>query len=134
MPHAASDPLIHVLSVVQTNLEHQADWSALERHLPPAHPRPLLTGLPPSPIYLDDGEAPTAAHQEQREWVVPINLRERWSVHKSADVFDSIPAGCWGVDKTGKERKKRVVLACVGADSTVVYYVMHDGIVKPRQN
>ena len=29
---------------------------------------------------------------------------------------------------------KRVLLATVGEDSTVVYYIMHDGIVKPRQN
>ncbi|KAJ9637227.1 hypothetical protein H2201_001625 [Coniosporium apollinis] len=29
---------------------------------------------------------------------------------------------------------KRVVLATLDDDSTVVYYVVHDGIVKPRQN
>ena len=29
---------------------------------------------------------------------------------------------------------KRVVLATVSDDSTVVYYIVHDGIVKPRQN
>jgi len=27
-----------------------------------------------------------------------------------------------------------VLLATLHDDSTVVYYVMHDGIVKPRQN
>jgi tRNA-splicing endonuclease subunit Sen15 len=29
---------------------------------------------------------------------------------------------------------KRVVLAIADADSTVVYYILHDGVVKPRQN
>ncbi|KAK3073735.1 hypothetical protein LTR53_004432 [Teratosphaeriaceae sp. CCFEE 6253] len=29
---------------------------------------------------------------------------------------------------------KRVLLATVDQDSTVVYYIVHDGIVKPRQN
>ena len=29
---------------------------------------------------------------------------------------------------------KRVLLATVDNDSTVVYYIIHDGIVKPRQN
>ena len=29
---------------------------------------------------------------------------------------------------------KRMLLATVDDDSTVVYYVVHDGIVKPRQN
>ena len=37
--------------------------------------------------------------------------------------------------KTGKRRGgKRMLLATVGDDSTIVYYIMHDGIVKPRQN
>jgi len=30
--------------------------------------------------------------------------------------------------------KKRVLLATVDDDSTIVYYIVHDGIVKPRQN
>ncbi|KAL8415790.1 hypothetical protein RB596_006405 [Gaeumannomyces avenae] len=34
----------------------------------------------------------------------------------------------------GPRRGKRVILAIVQDDSTVSYYVMHDGIVKPRQN
>lgn len=29
---------------------------------------------------------------------------------------------------------KRILLATVDDDSTVVYYIVHDGIVKPRQN
>lgn len=29
---------------------------------------------------------------------------------------------------------KRVLLATLDDDSTVVYYIVHDGIVKPRQN
>lgn len=34
-----------------------------------------------------------------------------------------------------KERAtKRILLATVSDDSTVVYYIVHDGIVKPRQN
>ncbi len=34
----------------------------------------------------------------------------------------------------GRRDLKRVLLATVGDDSTVVYYIVHDGIVKPRQN
>ena len=34
---------------------------------------------------------------------------------------------------SGKEIK-RVLLAAVDDDSTVVYYIVHDGLVKPRQN
>ena len=39
-----------------------------------------------------------------------------------------------GKNWRGDERQKRVLLATLHDDSTVVYYIMHDGIVKPRQN
>lgn len=39
-----------------------------------------------------------------------------------------------GKEWRGKNRQKRLLLATVHDDSTVVYYIMHDGIVKPRQN
>lgn len=37
-------------------------------------------------------------------------------------------------EKPSWDTTKRVLLATVEEDSTVVYYVVHDGIVKPRQN
>lgn len=39
--------------------------------------------------------------------------------------------------KKNEKRKyggKRVLMAIVGTDSTVVYYIVHEGVVKPRQN
>lgn len=39
-----------------------------------------------------------------------------------------------GMQWRGEKRQKRVLLATLHDDSTVVYYIMHDGIVKPRQN
>lgn len=95
-----------------------------------------------------------------REWVLPVDLREKWSVRQWAAVFDSIPAeppGNGGSNQepegseagvslgscgptpplqegNGQQRKKRLVMAIVSSDSTVVYYIVHDGIVKPRQN
>lgn len=85
---------------------------------------------------------------EERVWVCPSHLRENWSLRRFADVFEGLPeavdvgkeGGAWeemrerGVD-CGKWREvKRCLLATVDDDSTVVYYVVHDGIVKPRQN
>lgn len=96
----------------------------------------------------------------EREWVLPTRLREKWSLRRFAEVFDGIEEepqeagpGTKMIDgesadeadvegngggsrvKTGKRRGgKRVLLAIVGDDSTVVYYIVHDGIVKPRQN
>lgn len=86
----------------------------------------------------------------EREWVLPTRLREKWTLRRFGEVFDGVaeePPGNEemtgaGEDGEGEGEKvkgkrrggKRVLLATVGDDSTVVYYIVHDGIVKPRQN
>lgn len=83
----------------------------------------------------------------EREWVLPTHLQEKWSLRRFAEVFDGVgeepPVDDEGQDDRGpirdemKEKRrggKRVLLATLGDDSTVVYYIVHDGIVKPRQN
>jgi len=93
--------------------------------------------------------------ESEREWVLPSHIRERWSLRRFGEVFDQIgvvPPGYDGGqaeagsrEKDGDEEEeedeinpwrktKRVVLATLDDDSTVVYYIVHDGIVKPRQN
>ena len=37
-------------------------------------------------------------------------------------------------DQRIRPQPKRLLLATLDDDSTVVYYIVHDGIVKPRQN
>ena len=93
-----------------------------------------------------------------REWVLPTRLREKWSLSRFGDVFDAIDVepqapgeGNQNVrgskeiqeevknevgEKRNKHprREKRLLLATAADDSTVVYYIVHDGIVKPRQN
>lgn len=99
----------------------------------------------------------------EREWVLPTHIGENWCLKAIAEIFDNInttpPAfidnnnnnnnndndneGPKGEndDKNeigwqwrGSYRQKRVLMATVHDDSTVVYYIVHDGIVKPRQN
>ncbi len=94
---------------------------------------------------------PESSIAVEREWVLPTHLREKWSLRAFADVFDSIPLvppgegeedggkgkgkGEKGEEGVGNRRGgKRVLLATVSDDSTVVYYVVHEGVVKPRQN
>ncbi|GAB7358024.1 hypothetical protein MBLNU230_g0189t1 [Neophaeotheca triangularis] len=53
--------------------------------------------------------------------------------------FDSLSTSGNPIDGSGFDPKpwqgiKRLLLATVEDDSTVVYYIVHDGIVKPRQN
>ncbi|EJT72660.1 hypothetical protein GGTG_09519 [Gaeumannomyces tritici R3-111a-1] len=100
----------------------------------------------------------------EAEWVLPMHLAESWSMARFAAVLDAIaavprPAAAGEGEEEGgaaaaaargeldadvdaevwrqwrgPRRGKRVILAIVQDDSTVSYYVMHDGIVKPRQN
>jgi tRNA-splicing endonuclease subunit Sen15 len=79
----------------------------------------------------------------EREWVLPTHLREKWSLRHFAEVFDGVSVvppldteeGEEAYQQTNKWRNtKRMVLATLQDDSTIVYYIVHDGIVKPRQN
>lgn len=166
-------------------LLHHADVTQTEHLL-----RPVISGLPPQRLYVhpdeqievlqrqrDEGKTGMPALEREREWVLPSQLREKWSLRRLASVFDSMPsvppksggarlfeeeatvAGCGRVSGTlvpehlatsgggrdGESRggqlnswrvsqPKRLLLATVDDDSTVVYYVVHDGIIKPRQN
>lgn len=127
----------HVACTVLRNLEDQHDWTCLELRDGPEQSRPLIKGLPPKRLYLHpDDQIAALAHQAatgeklfqdpESEWVLAVHLTEAWSLAKFAAVFDAIP-GNGG-------QPKRIVLATLHNDSTVVYYLIHEGMVKPRQN
>lgn len=136
----------HLAVSVLDNLRYQHDWTELQilTHSPVDNsplPRLLISGLPPRRLYLhpDDQIELLKSHRnpEERipetpvvEWVLPAHLAEKWTLRGFASVFDSMPPQT----STAPDRVKRVLLATVHDDSTVVYYLMHDGIVKPRQN
>lgn len=91
----------------------------------------------------DDGNTLEVKAEPEREWILPARLSEKWTLRRLSDVFNGIglvpqeaetknteadrPANPW-------RTTKRIVLATVDSDSTVVYYIVHDGVVKPRQN
>jgi tRNA-splicing endonuclease subunit Sen15 len=127
-------------------------------------PRPLVSGLPPQRIYIHPDEqvellkeadrkrkANKAAGETsglqvkaepEREWILPTRLNEKWTLRRLAGVFDAItsvppsPESASGSDRPENPWRttKRVLLGTVDSDSTVVYYIVHDGVVKPRQN
>jgi len=130
--------VMNVARTVMSNLEDQHDWTEVEIHDGPDFPRPLVRGLPPKRLYLHpDDQIEALAHEHKTgeklfhdpefEWVLPVHLTEKWSIARFAAVFDSIP-------QEPNRRAKRFVLASLHNDSTVVYYLMHEGMVKPRQN
>ncbi|KAI1337782.1 tRNA-splicing endonuclease subunit Sen15 [Xylariaceae sp. FL0016] len=144
---AATNYSKHLANLVSDNLQHQQDWTELKilTHQSTGcgvpFPRPLIKGLPPRRLYLhpDDQIAMIKAHPTaedrpedvpETEWVLPTHLAEKWTLKSFADIFDSLPPN----SEAMPGRPKRILLATVHDDSTVVYYLMHDGIVKPRQN
>lgn len=123
-------------------------------------PRPLLSGLPPQRLYVhpdeqiellksanrahktkkegDAGAIEVKAESEQ-EWILPARLSEKWTLRRLAEMFDGVsqvpPQEDGSLGDVSKWREtKRIVLATVDTDSTVVYYIVQDGVVKPRQN
>lgn len=100
------------------------------------------------------GVAAAITPAAEREWVLPTHLNEKWSLQRFGQLFDRIETvppdvgldsdvedevmvgGVRGQEGMGNlwRTKKRVLLATLHDDSTVMYYIVHDGIVKPRQN
>ena len=147
---------------VQYDLQYQHDWTAIKLHthsgastsLPASLlPQPLLSGLPAHHVYIHPDEQGDILKQGltekdvpvEEEWVLPTHLREKWTLRRFAEIFDAIeeappkqeaqesPTERNRYQRTRK-RGKRLLMAVVNDDSTIVYYIIHDGIVKPRQN
>jgi tRNA-splicing endonuclease subunit Sen15, fungi type len=112
-------------------------------------PVPLVSGIPPRSIYTHpDFQAHLLAHSltdsdipAQFEWVLPMNVGEKWTLKRFCAVFDSLPARAplQGAGPHSHQDAKRVLLAMVshqgrGGDGTIVYYLMQEGDIKPRQN
>lgn len=127
----------NVALTVMKNLQDQHEWTSLEFCQVDGSTRALIKGLPPRLLYLHPDDQIAALANEQstgeripqapvQEVVLPVHLSEQWSLANFASIFDSL-------QNTGT-REKRIVLAALHNDSTVVYYIMQEGMVKPRQN
>jgi tRNA-splicing endonuclease subunit Sen15 len=101
----------------------------------------MISGLPPRRLYVHPDDQITMVKSSavpggklldapEVEWVLPTHISEKWSVKAFAGVFDSLPVPI----AAHAQRPKRILLATIHDDSTIVYYILHDGIVKPRQN
>ncbi|KAH7038039.1 tRNA-splicing endonuclease subunit Sen15 [Microdochium trichocladiopsis] len=136
----------HLAQFVLNNLQYQQDWKDLKIHTHSTSdgsrlPQPLISGLPPRRLYLhpDDQIALLKTHNKadeplpdvpEVEWVLATHITDKWTLRSFANVFDAMPAS----EKHSESRPKRLLLCIVHDDSTIVFYLMHDGIVKPRQN
>jgi tRNA-splicing endonuclease subunit Sen15 len=143
--------LHHLTLQILHNLQYQHRWTDLKVHTKaPVNgrpfPRPLVSGLPPKRLYVHpDEQAEILKHESLRkdqrgslssgaddevsalekpemEWVLPSHLREKWSLRRFAEIFDAMDEKT-ATDGKPWEGHKRVVLALLQDDSTVVYYV-----------
>ncbi|KAK6499702.1 hypothetical protein TWF481_010063 [Arthrobotrys musiformis] len=145
--------LLGLRSVVLSNLQHQHYWTDIkllntkvdieESTEDGPLPRPMIYGRPPEQLYNPEPASSTNESSSpekppaDKEYVLPVHLTEKLSLRTWASVFDNLPTPSGEAIRGGEggdANKKRVVVAVVSGDSTVVYYIMHDGIVKPRQN
>jgi len=157
-------PSLHSLAIqIQHNLQYMHSWTDLHihTHSPLTNEtlsRPLLSGLPPRRLYTHpdeqiellkqadrertankkrggDSDALVVKADPEREWILPTRLSEKWTLRRLAEVFDAIGMVPPEEDEKNAWRTtKRVVMATADTDSTVVYYIVHDGVVKPRPN
>ena len=209
LPSDSTHPpeLYNLALQVAHNLHFQHSWTDIHLHTRPRthteipYPRPIISGIPPQRLYIHpdeqiellqkqkrEGKSGMPPLESEREWVLPSQLREKWSPKMFGAVFDAVslvPSESEGkvlfrgggtplqrsdpgvfqlpsataeenreMKSRGSEERhdddddhphvstnkwrtsnpKRILLATVDSDSTTVYYIVHDGIVKPRQN
>ncbi|KAK3987949.1 hypothetical protein QBC44DRAFT_244896 [Cladorrhinum sp. PSN332] len=154
---APTQHLDALVKIVLNSLEYQHDWTEINTHTQSELTRKLIYGLPPKRLYVHpDEQVDTIKAENERkehipqepeyEWVLPLHLSEKWTPAQFAAVFDAIkphPPSAPAIEEAddapwmawrGSKRGKRILLATVQDDSTVTYYWIHDGLVKPRQN
>lgn len=107
-----------LLQRVRTHLVHYNLWTDVTEHS--ANGLVVLSGRPPHKLDEQDGS-------EQREWVVPCSMNEAEVTLEQIDAWFECAAA-------GAARPRRMTVAVANDDGTIVYYFVHDGVAKPRQN
>ncbi|OQO00853.1 hypothetical protein B0A48_13540 [Cryoendolithus antarcticus] len=145
----------HNWTDVRLHFDVEGSNDALPRPLITGVPPQRLYVHPDEQIALlqrqkDEGKTGMPEVHPEREWVLPTHLREKWSLRRFGEVFDKVslvPTADGGKDLFGEQvngymanghakvnewrTTRRVLLATLDDDSTIVYYIVHDGIVKP---
>lgn len=108
---------------VQNNLLYQHLWNDVtefELNLKNGDILTLCKGVPSDKLHPDDEKADV-------EYILPVKTESKWTISRWNDVFDSLG------DKEGK-LIRRIIMAMVTIDSTVVYYFINNGLIKPRKH
>ncbi|EMG46893.1 SEN15 tRNA-splicing endonuclease subunit SEN15 [Candida maltosa Xu316] len=107
-----------LIDQVRLNLIHYNLWTNVEKY----ESENILSGLPKEKLTNTDVDI-------TKEWIIPRTLTDsKLSVLQINSFFKTI------TKLNNEVRPKRIILGIVNDDGTVVYYFVHDGITKPRQN
>ena len=156
---SSSQPKILDVSLSGSKLpESISDSQYLISGLPPRH----AYIHPDFQSHLLRHSIPVTTIAIQREYVLPLSLAQKYSLRRLATIFDALPTREAMQDLDGKvlsiaskrgkqnieegeeeiegwKDAKRLLMGMVaangmGGDGTVVYYIVQEGDVKPRQN
>lgn len=108
---------------VQNNLLYQHLWTDVtefDLNLKSGDVLTLCNGVPPEKLHPDDDKVDV-------EYILPVKTENKWTISQWNDVFDSLGA------KEGKAIR-RIIMAMVTIDSTIVYYFINNGLIKPRKH
>ncbi|KAK7207223.1 Sen15 protein-domain-containing protein [Myxozyma melibiosi] len=121
---------------VKRNLDLQHLWTELSIHrVPVLAPDAFefldggelvfVLGRPADRLYATDeyDEDGLPVH----EWILPVRTESTWSIQRTVAVFESLEAYT-------RAPVKRVLMGMYTDDSTVVYYFVHKGLIKPRKH
>lgn len=110
-----------IIDQVKLNLIHYNLWNEVNIHENDGYS--YLSGKPREKLINTDNEI-------KKEWIIPKLLKDsKLSVQEINKWFNKIEN-----DQGEGKRPERLIIGIVNDDGTVVYYFIHDGIVKPRQN
>ncbi|EEB09685.1 tRNA-splicing endonuclease subunit Sen15 [Schizosaccharomyces japonicus yFS275] len=118
-----------LIKAVELDLRLGHQWTELNLHMidnSKGHARPLFSGIPGTKLL-----------KKRTNLVLPLYLHETVSVEFLASVFDSIKELKINkpIDERGLEKTELYLyLGIMCEDSTIIYYKVTDGLVKPRQN
>lgn len=107
--------------LVATNLTYQQLWRDVEILNVPEFS--FCAGIPPKKLHPDDGEPPN------REYVLATHTEGTWTVKEWAQAFAAIKSAL-DLD----QEPRRLIHSMITNDSTVVYYIVYNGLQAPRKN
>lgn len=108
------------METVAYNLVHQQLWTKVRTFAEEDYE--FCHGKPPKKMHPDDPKI-------LEDYVLVSYTKDTWSVKDWANAFAILKRA-----ESLSEEPKRIIMAMITDDSTVVYYLIHNGLMKPKKN